>query len=58
MRLTEKGRAICAAIDEVYNKHCAMLTEAGDITSEELRQANATLYKLERFWTDQIRFRL
>ncbi len=58
VRLTEKGRAICAAIDEVYNKHCAMLTEAGDITSEELRQANATLYKLERFWTDQIRFRL
>lgn len=58
VRLTEKGRSICAAIDEVYNKHCTMLNEVGDISSEELRQANATLFKLERFWTDQIRYRL
>ncbi|MBC7104179.1 MAG: MarR family transcriptional regulator, partial [Parvibaculum sp.] len=58
VRLTEKGRSICAAIDVVYNKHCMMLNEVGDISSEELRQANATLFKLERFWTDQIRYRL
>lgn len=58
VRLTEKGRAICAMIDDVYNKHCAMLGEVGDVSVEELRQANATLFKLERFWTDQIRYRL
>lgn len=58
VRLTEKGRAICAAINEVYNKHCTMIEGVGDITGDELRQMNATLFKLERFWTDQIRYRL
>lgn len=58
VRLTEKGRAICASINEVYNKHCTMIVEVGDISTEELRQANSTLFKLERFWTDQIRYRL
>lgn len=58
VRLTDKGRAICAAIDEVYKKHCGMLSSVGDISVEELRQTNATLFKLERFWTDQIRYRL
>ena len=32
--------------------------EACSAQAEELRQANATLFKLERFWTDQIRYRL
>lgn len=58
VRLTDKGRGICAAIDEVYKKHCGMLASVGDISVEELRQTNATLFKLERFWTDQIRYRL
>lgn len=58
VKLTDKGRAICAAIDDVYKKHCAMIVDVGDITPEELRQVNATLFKLERFWTDQIRYRL
>ncbi|MEQ9226891.1 MAG: MarR family winged helix-turn-helix transcriptional regulator [Parvibaculum sp.] len=58
VRLTEKGRAICAAINEVYNKHCMMIEGVGDITGDELRLMNATLFKLERFWTDQIRYRL
>ena len=58
VRLTDKGRAICATINEVYNKHCAMLSTVGDISAEDLRQTNATLFMLERFWTDQIRYRL
>lgn len=58
VRLTDKGRAICASINELYNKHCGMLVGVGDISAEELRQTNATLFKLERFWTDQIRYRL
>ena len=58
VRLTDKVRAICASINELYNKHCGMLVGVGDISAEELRQTNATLFKLERFWTDQIRYRL
>ena len=58
VRLTDKGRAICKAIDELYNKHCRSVAEVGDISNEELVQINSTLHKLERFWTDQIRYRL
>ncbi|MEQ8283229.1 MAG: MarR family winged helix-turn-helix transcriptional regulator [Parvibaculum sp.] len=58
VKLTDKGRTICAAIDDVYKKHCAMIADVADITADELRQVNATLFKLERFWTDQIRYRL
>lgn len=58
VRLTDKGRAICKAIDDLYNKHCRSVAEVGDISNDELLQINATLHKLERFWTDQIRYRL
>lgn len=58
VRLTDKGRAICKAIDELYNKHCRSVAEVGDISNEELVQINNTLHKLERFWTDQILYRL
>ena len=58
VRLTDKGREICAVIDQLYDKHCGQIAEVGDISVEELRQLNQTLFKLERFWTDQIRYRL
>src|SRR5690606_6719666 len=58
VRLTEKGHAICKSIDALYDKHCRTVCEAGDISIDELKQINATLHKLERFWTDQIRYRL
>jgi DNA-binding MarR family transcriptional regulator len=58
VRLTDKGRAVCKSIDDLYNKHCRSVAEVGDISNEELRLINATLHKLERFWTDQIRYRL
>ena len=58
VRLTDKGQAICEAIDALYNKHCRSVAEVGDISISELNSINATLHKLERFWTDQIRYRL
>jgi DNA-binding MarR family transcriptional regulator len=58
VRLTDKGHAICAAIDALYNKHCRSVSEVGDISIAELDGINSTLQKLERFWTDQIRYRL
>jgi len=58
VRLTDKGRAICEAIDALYNRHCRSVIEVGDISIAELESINATLHKLERFWTDQIRYRL
>lgn len=58
VRLTEKGRTICKAIDDLYNRHCSSVAEVGDINPDELNKINGILNKLERFWTDQIRYRL
>eukprot|EP00439_Symbiodinium_sp_Y106_P089489 s1_g2025.t1 len=58
VRLTQKGREICDTIDALYNRHIDTISEVGDVSQEELQVINKTLNKLERFWTDQIRFRL
>ena len=56
--LTEKGRAIRKALEELYDRHCNSVGDVGDISAEEIETVNRTLFKLERFWTDQIRYRL
>ena len=58
VRLTQKGIDICDTINGLYNRHVDTIAEVGDVSQEELEVINKTLNKLERFWTDQIRFRL
>ncbi|MEQ9145023.1 MAG: winged helix DNA-binding protein [Parvibaculaceae bacterium] len=58
VKLTQRGRDICDTIDALYNRHVDTIAEVGDISQDELEAINKTLNKLERFWTDQIRFRL
>ncbi|MBX3491457.1 MAG: winged helix DNA-binding protein [Parvibaculum sp.] len=58
IRLTEKGQDICVAIDRVYERHCHVIGNAGDVSSDELHRFTTTMLKLERFWNDQIRYRL
>ena len=58
VRLTQKGTDICDTINDLYNRHVDTIAEVGDVSQEELEVINKTLNKLERFWTDQIRFRL
>lgn len=58
VRLTDKGRDVCDTIEALYNRHIDTIAEVGDVSQDELETINKTLNKLERFWTDQIRFRL
>jgi len=58
IRLTEKGQDISAAIDRVYDRHCHTIGDAGDVSPDELHRFTATMLKIERFWNDQIRYRL
>jgi len=58
VKLTEQGREIRDAVSGVYNRHTVLLEKMADIHPEELVALNSALFKLERFWTDQIRFRL
>ena len=56
--LTDKGREVHQIVSGLYDKHVATVEQIGGISSEEFSQLNQSLARLERFWTDQIRFRL
>jgi DNA-binding MarR family transcriptional regulator len=58
VRLTEKGRKIRALVDALYERHIASVCEIGVASVEELEAMNSVLRRLERFWADQIRYRL
>jgi DNA-binding MarR family transcriptional regulator len=56
--LTAKGKAIHDMVASVYEKHVATVEQIGGIASEEFEKVNQALTRLERFWTDQIRYKL
>ncbi|MCI0598450.1 MAG: winged helix DNA-binding protein [Beijerinckiaceae bacterium] len=56
--VTPKGREIHDAVSALYDKHVATVEQIGGISSDEFLKLNQSLARLERFWTDQIRYRL
>ena len=56
--LTAKGKEVHAIVAALYDKHVTTVEQIGGISGGEFDQLNRSLARLERFWTDQIRFRL
>jgi DNA-binding MarR family transcriptional regulator len=56
--LTEKGREVHQIVTSLYEKHATTVEQIGGISSDEFNRLNQSLVRLERFWTDQIRYRL
>ncbi len=56
--LTEKGRAVHDIIGGLYEKHVLTVEQIGGISGDDFSRMNLALARLERFWTDQIRYRL
>ena len=56
--LTDKGRDVHQIVASLYEKHIATVEQIGGISSDEFRRVNQALARLERFWTDQIKYRL
>ncbi len=56
--LTERGQVIREQIDSLYNRQLLSLREVADIDVDEFDRLNKALGRLERFWTDQILYRL
>ena len=56
--LTEKGREVHEIVAGLYEKHVTTVEQIGGISKGEFDQLNQSLARLERFWTDQIRYRL
>ncbi len=58
IKLTDKGRDIRDIIDALYAKHMRTVEQVGGIAADEFAALNKSLHRLERFWTDQILYRL
>lgn len=58
IKLTDKGREIRDIVDELYKKHVRTIEQVGGISAEDFVGLNKALQRLERFWTDQILYRL
>jgi DNA-binding MarR family transcriptional regulator len=56
--LTPKGKEIHDTVAALYDKHVATVEQIGGISCDEFTKLNQSLAWLERFWTDQIRYRL
>ena len=56
--LTETGRDVCAIVTALYEKHAKTVEQIGGVMSDDFTKMNQSLARLERFWTDQIKYRL
>lgn len=56
--LTEKGKEVAEIVDGLYIRHIASIEKVGGISADEFVKMNKSLQRLDRFWTDQILYRL
>ena len=56
--LTDKGQEVAKIVNGLYERHIRSIDQVGGITSTDFHDLNRSLQRLERFWTDQILYRL
>ena len=56
VRLTPKGVALRRAVAELFERHATGMETRGVITFDAMDDMNHTLRRMERYWTDQIRY--
>jgi DNA-binding MarR family transcriptional regulator len=56
--LGERGKEIHALVAQAYGKHAATVEQLGGIQSGDFDVVNRSLQRLDRFWSDQIEYRL
>jgi DNA-binding MarR family transcriptional regulator len=56
VRLTPKGRALREQVGDLFARHAEGLETRGIIGLDGMDQVNQALRRIERYWTDQIRY--
>lgn len=56
--LTEKGREVHDIVRKLYEKHVGVIEHLGGVSIDDFQRMNHALARLERFWSDQIKYRL
>jgi DNA-binding MarR family transcriptional regulator len=58
VRLTPKGQSVRNRVDALYNRQMQAIEHVVGLETAELERINKALTRLERYWTDQILYRL
>jgi DNA-binding MarR family transcriptional regulator len=58
IKLTAKGAEIRNVVEALYQKQVRTVEQVGGLNADEFATLNKSLHRLERFWTDQILYRL
>ncbi len=58
VRLSESGLEVCRIVNDLYERQLQSVVKVGGVNTADFDDLNKTLFRLERFWADQIRFRL
>jgi len=56
--LTDKGQEVSKVVNGLFQRQLRSLEQVGGIGQDDLEVLNKALIRLERFWTDQIRYQL
>jgi DNA-binding MarR family transcriptional regulator len=56
VRLTEKGRSIRDVVAALFERHAEGLQARGVLGDDGLDQVTGALRRVERYWSDQIRY--
>jgi len=58
VRPTSKGVAVHDILQELFERHLSSIESVGNVGSCDLNELNITLKRMQRFWFDQVRFRV
>ena len=58
VKLTPKGQAVRNRVDALYDRQMRAIEQVAGLNADELDRINKSLTRLERYWTDQILYRL
>ena len=56
--LTDKGLSIREAVAKLFDRHLDSIEAVGNVNGDNFAELNTSLRRLERFWLDQVRYRL
>jgi DNA-binding MarR family transcriptional regulator len=56
--LTDKGREIREIVTKLFDRHLDSIEAVGNVSAKDFDDLNTSLRRLERFWLDQVRYRL
>jgi DNA-binding MarR family transcriptional regulator len=56
VRVTDKGRRVRNTLAELFGRHAEGLQARGMLDASALEDVNGTLRRMERYWSEQIRY--